>query len=370
MIPILELKTQYAEIREEVERAVCDVMARTHYILGPEVAAFEKEFAEWNGASHAIGCASGTDALVLALKAVGVKPGDEVICPSFTFMATAGAVSSIGAQPVFCDIDANSFCLDPNQIEKHITPRTKAIEVVHLYGHPAEMDSILEIARKHNLKVVEDCAQATGALYHGKRVGTMGNAGAFSFFPSKNLGGAGDGGMVLTNDAEIDERVRCLRGHGSRRKYYHDELGTNSRLDELQATVLRVKLRHLGRWNDKRRAVAAQYTEQLQSFVTPPPTATGCQHVYHQYTVRTNRRDQMMAYLNDNGVGAIIYYPLSLHLQQVYAAMGHKIGDFPVTEQAQMEVLSLPMYPELSSQQIDQVVETVKNFHSQPVQAG
>lgn len=370
MIPILELKTQYAEIREEVERAVCDVMARTHYILGPEVAAFEKEFAEWNGASHAIGCASGTDALVLALKAVGVKPGDEVIAPPFTFMATAGAVSSIGAQPVFCDVQADNYNLDPAEIEKHITPRTKAIEVVHLYGHPADMNPILEVARKHNLKVVEDCAQATGALYHGKRVGTMGDAGAFSFFPSKNLGGAGDGGMVLTNNAEIDERVRCLRGHGSRRKYFHDELGTNSRLDELQAAVLRVKLRHLERWNEKRRAIAAQYTERLSDFITPPPVAAGCQHVYHQYTLRTGRRDEMMAYLNENGVGAIIYYPLALHLQQVYASMGHKRGDFPITEKAQDEVLSLPMFPELTTAQIDQVVQTVKDFHSQPVQAG
>ncbi|MBS2037770.1 DegT/DnrJ/EryC1/StrS family aminotransferase [bacterium] len=370
MIPILELKTQYAEIREEVERAVCEVLSRTHYILGPEVAAFEKEFAEWNGAAYGIGCASGTDALVLALKAVGVKPGDEVIAPPFTFMATAGAVSSIGAQPVFCDIQPGSFNLDPAEIEKLITPRTKAIEVVHLYGHPADMDPILEIARKHHLKVVEDCAQATGATYHGKKVGTMGDAGAFSFFPSKNLGCAGDGGLVLTNNADVDERVRCLRGHGSRRKYFHDELGTNSRLDEVQAAVLRVKLRHLERWNEKRRAVAAKYSEHLKGFVTPPPVAPGCQHVFHQYTLRTTRRDEMMTYLNEKGVGAIIYYPLALHLQQVYAAMGHKLGDFPVTEKAQDEVLSLPMYPELNEGQIEQVVQTVKDFHSQPVQAG
>jgi len=370
MIPILELKTQYAEIREELERAVCDVMARTQYILGPEVGTFEKEFAEWNGAAHGIGCASGTDALVLALKAVGVGPGDEVIAPPFTFMATAGAVSSIGAQPVFCDVEAGSFNLDPQQIEKHITPRTKAIEVVHLYGHPADMNPILEIAQKHKLKVIEDCAQAAGATYHGKKVGTMGDAGAFSFFPSKNLGGAGDGGMVLTNNLEIDEKVRCLRGHGSRRKYFHDELGTNSRLDEIQAAVLRVKLRYLERWNEKRRAVAAQYTERIKDFVTPPPISAGCQHVFHQYTLRTRRRDEMMAYLNEKGVGAIIYYPRALHLQQVYASLGHKLGDFPVTEKAQDEVLSLPMYPELTSAQIDEVVQTVQDFHTQTVQAG
>ena len=370
MIPILELKTQYAEIREEVERAVCDVLARTHYILGPEVAAFEQEFARWNQIEHAIGCASGTDALVLALRACGVGPGDEVLAPSFTFMATAGAVSSVGATPVFCEIDPASFNLDPAQLEKKITPRTKAIVVVHLYGHPADMNPILEIGRKHNLKIIEDCAQATGAEYHGKKVGTMGDVGCFSFFPSKNLGGAGDGGMVTTRHADIDERVRCLRGHGSRRKYYHDELGTNSRLDEIQAAVLRVKLKHLNRWNEKRRAVAAAYTEKVSPFVTPPPVQPGCVHVYHQYTVRSSRREELMSWLNQNGVGAIIYYPCSLHLQQVYAGLNYKLGDLPVTEKAQAEVLSLPMYPELTTAQIDQVVQAVERFHSQPVQAG
>jgi dTDP-4-amino-4,6-dideoxygalactose transaminase len=370
MIPILELKTQYAEIRQEVERAVCEALARTQYILGPEVLAFEQEFAQWNQIEYGIGCASGTDALELALRACGVVCGDEVLAPSFTFMATAGAISSVGATPVFCEIDAATFNLDPAQLEKKITPRTRAIVVVHLYGQAADMDAILEIGRKHNLKIIEDCAQATGAEYHGKKVGTMGDAGCFSFFPSKNLGGAGDGGMVLTRSAEIDERVRCLRGHGSRRKYYHDELGTNSRLDELQAAVLRVKLKHLNRWNEQRRAVAAAYSERLGALVTPPPVRAGCLPVYHQYTVRSSRRDELMNWLNQNGVGAIIYYPCSLHLQQVYAHLNYKMGDLPVTEKAQAEVLSLPMYPELTPAQIDQVVQVVERFHSQPVQAG
>ena len=370
MIPILELKTQYAEIREELERAVCNALASTHYILGPEVSAFEEEFARWNDCDYGIGCASGTDALVLALRACGVGPGDEVLAPSFTFMATAGAISTTGATPVFCEIEPKSFNLDPTQLDKLVTPKTKAIVVVHLYGHPADMDAILAFSRRHNLKVIEDCAQATGAEYRGKKVGTMGDAGCFSFFPSKNLGGAGDGGMVLTRSSEIDERVRCLRGHGSRRKYYHDELGTNSRLDEIQAAVLRVKLRHLDRWNEKRRAVAAAYNQRVGSFVTVPSVQEGCVHVYHQYTVRSSRRQQLMEHLSKNGIGAIVYYPCSLHLQQVYAHLNYSLGDLPVTEKAQEEVLSLPMFPELSEAQIDTVAQAVEQFHSQPVQAG
>lgn len=371
MIPILELKTQYAEIREEVERAVAEVLSRTHYILGPEVSAFEQEFAQWNGCEHGIGVASGTDALILALRACGVGPGDEVIVPSFTFMATAGAVSQVGATPVFCDIDPLTFNLDPHKIEARISARTKVIQVVHLYGHPAEMDPILELARKHHLKVVEDCAQATGAEYHGRKVGTMGDVGCFSFFPSKNLGGVGDGGMVLTRSSEIDERVRCLRGHGSRRKYFHDELGTNSRLDEIQAAVLRIKLRHLDRWNEKRREVARLYCEGLKgSNVVAPTCKEHCRHVYHQFTVRSPHRDALMDWLNKEGVGAVIYYPLALHLQQVYANLHYQRGDLPETEKAQDEVLSLPMYPELTAAQIEKVVSTVTRFHSQPVQAG
>lgn len=369
MIPILELKTQYAQIQAEVEKAVCQVLARTHYILGPEVAAFEDEFSSWLGGQHGAGVASGTDALMLALIACGVKPGDEVIVPSFTFMATAGAVSMVGGRPVFCDIDPVTYNMDPAQIEAKITPKTRVIQVVHLYGHPADMASILALAEKHNLKVVEDCAQATGATYQGRKVGTMGDFGCFSFFPSKNLGGVGDGGFVLSRTAEGGEQIRCLRGHGSRRKYFHDELGTNSRLDEIQAAVLRVKLRYLDGWNERRRAVAAAYTAGLQGLVQTPVERPQCKHVFHQYTVRSQRRDELMKWLTDEGIGAVIYYPRALHLQGVYAAMGHKVGDFPETEKAQEQVVSLPMYPELEPDQIEKVVSAVKRFHTQPVEA-
>ena len=252
-------------------------------------------------------------------------------------------------------------------MEAAITHRTRVIQVVHLYGHPADMDPLLEIARRHNLKVVEDCAQATGADYHGRKVGTMGDAGCFSFFPSKNLGGVGDGGMVVTRSPEMAEHLRSLRNHGSQRKYFHDELGTNSRLDEIQAAVLRIKLKRLDQWNDKRRAVAAAYSAGLAGHAVPPFEAPGCRHVYHQYTLRTERRDELMDYLNAHGVGAVIYYPRALHLQGVYAELRHKVGDLPVTEQAQLEVLSLPMYPELSADQVEKVISTVLAFHSAPL---
>ena len=277
----------------------------------------------------------------------------------------------VGATPVFCDIEPTTFNLDASKIESLITPRTRAIQVVHLYGHPADMAPILEIARRHKLRVIEDCAQATGADYHGRKVGTLGDLGCFSFFPSKNLGGVGDGGMVLTHDEGLAERIRSLRGHGSRRKYFHDELGTNSRLDEIQAAVLRIKLQYLDRWNEKRRQVAKQYVAQLGDTVVPPKEAPGCRHVYHQFTVRSSRRDSLMQCLNDQGIGAIIYYPRALHLQQVYAHLNHKIGDFPESDKAQAEVLSLPMFPELRPEQIAQVVAVVHQFYSQqPVQAG
>ena len=370
MIPILELKTQYAQIQAEVEKAVSQVLARTHYVLGPEVGAFEAEFAEWNGAVHGVGVASGTDALWLALKACDIGAGDEVIVPSFTFMATAGAVSMLGAKPVFCDIVPDTFNMDPAQIERLITPRTRAIQVVHLYGHPVDLDPIEEIARRHKLRLIEDCAQATGATYKGKKVGTRGDFGCYSFFPSKNLGGVGDGGMVLTADATLADRVRSWRNHGSTRKYFHDELGTNSRLDEIQAAVLRIKLRHLDRWNEQRRQVAAAYTADLNELVVCPGDRPDCKHVYHQYTVRTSQRDALMQNLNDQGIGAVIYYPRALHLQDVYAHLGHKDGDFPETDKAQHEVLSLPMYPELDADKIAQVVSAVRRFHAQPVQAG
>ncbi len=361
MIPILELTTQYASLKEEIQEAVSRVLARTHYILGPEGAAFEEEFARWNGATHGVGVGSGTDALQLAIRALDIGPGDEVICPPFTFIATAGAVSLCGATPVFADIEPSHYALDPTRLEAAITPRTKAILVVHLYGHPADMDPIMEIARKHKLAVIEDCAQSTGALYKGRKVGTLGTIGCFSFFPSKNLGGVGDGGMVLTNEAGHAEMIKKLRGHGSNKKYYHDMLGTNSRLDEIQAAVLRVKLRYLDRWNDARRDVARRYSAGLKG-VSTPPEAAECQHVYHQYTVRSSRRDQLMEWLGQQGVGAVVYYPVSLHQQEVFKHLGYPTGAFPESERAQQEVLSLPMFPELTEAQVNHVISAVEQF--------
>jgi dTDP-4-amino-4,6-dideoxygalactose transaminase len=288
-------------------------------------------------------------------------------------MATAGAVSLTGARPVFCDVDPDTFTLDPSKLAACLTPRTKAVQVVHLYGHPGDMGPILNFAKDHKLRVIEDCAQATGAEYHGKKVGILGDAGCFSFYPSKNLGGVGDGGMLITGSSEIAARVRRLRDHGSSRKYVHDELGTNSRLDEIQAAVLRIKLRHLDRWNDARRGVAAHYAAGLAGLsldhdgLQIPLERPGCRHVYHQYTIKSKRRDSLQKWLGEQGIGAIVYYPRALHLQNVYRDLGYKPGDFPVTEAVQEQVLSLPMYPELQAQQIDEVVQAVHRFQKTSV---
>ncbi len=360
MIPILELKTQYAEIQQELEEAVLEALRGTHYILGSQVSAFEQEFAHYHGQDDAVGVGSGTEALHLALRALELKPGDEVLCPTFTFIATAGAVGLAGGTPVFVDVDPCLYALDPKLLEEKINPRTRAIVVVHLFGHPAPMGPIMEIANRHNLVVIEDCAQATGAAYEGKKVGTLGHFGCFSFFPSKNLGGLGDGGMVLADTPERLDAVRMLRGHGSRVKYYHEVLGTNSRLDTLQAAGLRVKLRHLDRWNERRRAVAARYTEHLKEVVSVPGEAPDSYHVYHQYTIRVPERDQVKAELAEKGVGSMIYYPVSLHLQEAFRDLGQTEGSYPVSEKAQKEVLSLPMFPELDEARQDQVIEAVQ----------
>jgi dTDP-4-amino-4,6-dideoxygalactose transaminase len=367
MIPILQLNTQYEAIGAELEAAVIKALRGTHYILGPEVEAFEKEFALWHGRESSVGVANGTDALHLAVRALGLEPDDEVICPAFTFIATAGAIALAGAKPVFCDIEPTYFAMDPEDVKKRITPRSKALVVVHLFGHPAPMDEIMAIAKEHNLAVIEDCAQATGAEYKGQKVGTIGDFGCFSFFPSKNLGGAGDGGMVLANTPEKLEKIKMLRGHGSKVKYYHDCLGTNSRLDELQAAVLRVKLRYLDRWNDERRRVAARYQENLGETIGLPSEAANCRHVYHQFTTRVPQRDEFKKYLESQGVGSMIYYPVSLHQQHAFQQLGYRDDDFPTTRKAQEEVLSLPMFPELSNDQVDQISAAVKSFLKTPL---
>lgn len=360
MIPILELQTQYNEIQQEIEAAVLSALRGTAYINGPEVGKFEKEFANWLGLDDAVGVGSGTEALHLAVRALDLEPDDEVISPTFTFIASAGAVALAGVKPAFCDIEPTLFNIDPEDLKKRITPKTKAIVVVHLFGHPAPMDEIMEIAKVHNLKVIEDCAQATGAEYKGKKVGTIGDFGCFSFFPSKNLGGVGDGGMVVANSPDNLEKVRILKSHGSKVKYYHDTLGTNSRLDTLQAAALRVKLKYLDRWNEERRRVAARYQENLKGLVKLPREAKDCKHVFHQFTVRVPNRDEMKKKLEEAGVGTMIYYPVSLHQQKAFEDLGYDNQDFPETRKAQEEVLSLPMFPELSNEQVDEISEKVK----------
>lgn len=362
MIPILQLKNQYEAIGAELEAAVLGALRSTSYILGPEVATFEREFAAWHDASDAVGVANGTDALHLAVRALGLGPEDEVVCPAFTFIATAGAVMLAGSKPVFCDIEPRQFTMDPEDLKKRITPKTRAIIVVHLFGHPAPMDEILDIAREYDLAVIEDCAQATGAEYKGKKVGTFGDFGCFSFFPSKNLGGVGDGGMVMAKTAENIEVIRSLRGHGSKTRYHHNALGTNSRLDELQAAALRVKLRYLNAWNRERRRVAKRYCDGLEGAVVLPVEATGCKHVFHQFTVRVAQRDELKKFLEEKGVGSMIYYPVSLHQQEVFQSLGYPRDCFAVSCRAQEEVLSLPMFPELSDEEVDMISEAVKVF--------
>jgi len=356
---MLDLRPQYASIREEVQAAIDSVLDSQQFILGPQVQALEREIARYCGARYAVGVASGTDALILALAASGIGPGDQVLVPPFSFIATADSVSLLGATPVFVDIQPDTFNLDPARLAARLTPRTRAIIPVHLYGQPADMDPILAIARQHNLKVIEDCAQALGSTYRGRKAATLGDLGCLSFFPSKNLGGCGDGGMIVSDSEEMDRRLRALRNHGCVRKYVSQEQGWNSRLDELQAAILRVKLRHLDTWNAQRRAHAARYHNLLLAVpgVATPKVPPG--HVFHQYTIRVPRRDRVQQFLAEQGVASTVYYPVPIHLQPVYASLGHGQGDFPESERASAEVLSLPIYPELTTDQINYVAETV-----------
>jgi dTDP-4-amino-4,6-dideoxygalactose transaminase len=366
--PFLDLKAQYATIREEMQKAVLGALDAQQFILGPDVAAFESEVAAYVGCKYAIGCASGSDALLLALMALGVGAGDEVIAPPFTFFATAGAIARLGARTVFVDVDPTSYNLDPKLLEAAITPRTKAIIPVHLFGLSAELNEIQKIAAAHGLPVIEDAAQAIGSKYHGKAVGNIGEMGCFSFFPSKNLGGGGDGGMITTNSSELNDKLRLLRVHGSRKKYTYEILGMNSRLDTLQAAILRVKLKYLDQWAAARQRNADLYrqlfAEQgLEKVVTTPSVPAEHVHVYNQFTIRVSERDALKAYLLKQGIPTEIYYPYPLHLQGAFANLGHKEGDFPVTERACVEVLSLPIYPELTPAQICTVVSTIAEFY-------
>ncbi len=363
MIPILDLTRQHQQLKPDIDRAIADVMREGAFINGPNVKAFEEELASYVGVPHAVGLNSGTDALHLALRALDIGPGDEVITTPFTFVATTEAIGMVGAKPVFVDIDPATFTIDPKAIEAAVTPRTRAILPVHLYGQPADMEAILAIARRHHLAIVEDCAQSIGATVDGKQTGGIGTIGAFSFFPSKNLGACGDGGMIVTRDRALADRVKRLRAHGAAVKYHHDELGVNSRLDELQAAILRIKLHHLDRWIERRRTIAAWYTVELGRLpeVTVTPAPAGTKPVYHQYTVRIARdRDGVAKRMRERGIQTMIYYPVPLHLQRVHAELGLREGAFPHSERAAAEVLSLPIFPELRDTEIDAVVTALE----------
>lgn len=361
MIPILDSKRQYAQIGAEVEKAVCDVLRSGSYILGPNSKAFEQEMADYLGCNYTVGLNSGTDALHLALRALNIGEGDEVISVAFTFVATTEAIGIVNAKPVFVDIDPDTFNIDASKIEAAITPKTKAIIPVHLYGQPCDMDVIMDVAKRHNLHVIEDCCQAIGAKYKGQMVGTFGDFGCLSFYPTKNLGGMGDGGLIMTNSEELKNRVIALRNHGGAVRYYHDEIGVNSRLDEVQAAILRIKLKHIDEWNAQRRARAAKYNELFAncSDIQTPKELSDTYCVYHQYTVKVPNRDEVHKMLQENGIGAMLYYPVPLHLQKVHAYLGVGKGSLPVTEKNTEMVISLPMFPELTEAEQETVAKTL-----------
>jgi dTDP-4-amino-4,6-dideoxygalactose transaminase len=367
-VPLLDLKAQFRGIKKEVMDAVETTCEEQAFVLGSRVVELEQALASYVGASHAVGVASGSDALLLSLMALGVGPGDEVITVPFTFFATTGAVSRLGARPVFVDIRPDTFNMDPQQIEQKITAKTKAIIPVHLFGQCAEMGAINEIAKRRKVAVIEDACQAIGAMQNGIKAGVLGDTGCFSFFPSKNLGGFGDGGLITTNDAKLHDALAMLRVHGSRVRYVHEQIGINSRLDALQAAILRVKLNHLDRWTEGRQRNAARYerlfTEaRLLDRVTLPVTQPGNYHVFNQYTIRAQRRDELKNFLKDRGIGTEVYYPIPMHVQDCYRFLGHKKGDFPQSEQAAAEALSIPIFAELTDEQLAYVVGTIKDFY-------
>lgn len=371
-VPLLDLKAQFASIRQEVVSAVMQVLESQQFILGPVVEECERRIAEYCGCEFAVGVSSGTDALLLALMAERIGPGDEVITTPYTFFATAGSIARVGAKPVFVDILPDTYNIDPAQIEAKITPRTKAIIPVHLYGQCADMDPILQVAEKHGLTVIEDAAQAIGAEYRGRRAGSMGKYGCFSFFPSKNLGCAGDGGMVTCRDAETAELLRVLRVHGSKPKYYHSLIGGNFRFDAIQAAVVNAKLPYLDLWSQMRQANAMRYRRLFAEAglladgrIRLPDEAPERRHIYNQFVIRAERRDQLIVFLRDRRIGAEIYYPVPLHLQECFAYLGHRPGEFPQSESAARETLALPIYPELSDAQAETVVEAIRGFYEE-----
>ena len=362
-VPFIDLVSQHKTIRGDVLKTLNQVTTSQKFILGSYGRLLEEKIARYIGVRHAIGMASGSDALFLTLLALGVGEGDEVITTPFTFFATASSISRTGARIVFCDIDPKTYNLDPTKIEAVITPRTKAILPVHLFGLPCDMDAILSIAKCHRLFVVEDAAQSFGATYRKKQTGSFGDAGCFSFYPTKNLGGAGDGGMVVTNSKEIAHRLRLLRNHGQARKYYHEIIGINSRLDELQAAWLLVKIKYIDRWNEARRKHAAQYNEAFRDLpLKTPHIPKDSVSNYHLYSIQTERRDELSRYLTKSRIGNEVYYPLGLHLQPCFRSLGYHQGDFPLTERVTQEILSLPMYPELNAKHKKETIQAVRAF--------
>jgi dTDP-4-amino-4,6-dideoxygalactose transaminase len=373
-IPAFDIKQQYSTIAAEVSAAVLEVLASGRYIGGPVVESFEQDFAAYHQANNCIACNSGTDALYLALRALGISTGDEVITTPFTFIATSEVISAVGATPVFVDIDSNTLNLDLQQVAAAMTPQTKAIIPVHLFGQPVDMTALMAIANAHNLAVIEDCAQATGASWNNQKVGSIGHIGCFSFYPTKNLGGCGDGGAITTNDAELAAKMRVIKEHGQKNRYYYEEIGVNSRLDSLQAAILQIKLRYLDTWNQQRRAIANYYQQFLSQIpgIVPPKELAGGLGVWNQYTIRISSqgrngasatyRDSVRDQLQARGVNSMLYYPHPLHLQRVYQHLGYQPGQLPVAELVCQEVISLPMFPELTQEQQDQVIYALKDI--------
>jgi len=370
-VPLLNLKAQYRAIKADVDQAVAEVFESQYFILGPKVQSCEEKLAQYCRCPHAVGVSSGTDALLIALMAEGIGPGDEVITPPHSFFATAGCVARVGARPVLVDVDPATYNLRPDLIEAAITPRTRAIIPVHLFGQMADLDPIMEIAGRHKLIVIEDAAQAIGSEYKGRRAGAIGHYGCFSFFPSKNLGAAGDGGLVTTQDAERAEKLRVIRMHGSKPKYYHKVIGGNFRLDALQAAVIEAKLPYLDGWTAQRQANAARYNELFQQsglvkrkLLSCPIEAPQRRHIYNQYTIRVERRDALQTHLTQAGIGNEIYYPVPFHLQECFAYLGGKAGDFPASESAANQTLAIPVFPEITPAQQEYVVSTIAAFYN------
>ncbi len=368
-VPLLDLKAQFQSIKEETMTAVLEVIESQKFIMGEQVGELEQAIASLCAAEHGIACASGTDALLLPLKTLELAPGDEVITTPFTFFATAGAIANSGGKPVFVDIDPDTFNIDPDAVEAAVTPRTRAIVPVHLFGQMAPMERLQAVAERHDVRIIEDAAQAIGARQkiggEWRMAGELSWTSAFSFFPSKNLGCWGDGGMMVTNDGELAARLRLLRTHGGAKQYHHEEIGTNSRLDTLQAAVLLAKVKYLRDWAERRRKQAAAYDAALGAIdgVTAPPVHDGNEHVYHQYTIRAARRDDLKKHVSDSGIGCAVYYPKPLHVQPCFSEFGYREGDFPEAELASREVLSLPVYPELTQPQRESVVDAIRRFY-------